>query len=221
MSDSVRLLAQCGTDEECVTTRCGAILKTLAPSTVKLHGDYYVELPPGGPAWWVYLGNWDDNCIAVRTYPGDTMNQARKFFERVRRREFLELEGRGWEVTPRLHFSYMQSEICNAEGTKLNLQEYLDYWASEEIVQARRDSNGFQNLFHQLLGQRLVDENDLSSLNENFTRTKRDHINVCPGFEVTFSWKRGDANRLDRKGCLCDEVRIKANEALETWGQTL
>jgi hypothetical protein len=46
-------------------------------------------------------------------------------------------------------------------------------------------------------------------------------MNVCPGFELIFSWRRRKANRLDGHGRFVEAVRARANEALRTWGQTL
>jgi hypothetical protein len=46
-------------------------------------------------------------------------------------------------------------------------------------------------------------------------------MNVCPGFELVFAWRRAEANRLDRDHQFVEVVRDRANEALRTWGQTL
>jgi hypothetical protein len=46
-------------------------------------------------------------------------------------------------------------------------------------------------------------------------------MNVCPGFELVFAWRRAEANRLDRGQQFVEAVRDRANKALRTWGQTL
>lgn len=204
--------------------RCKAILDTIAPGRVKCGvrgGDYYIQLPPRGAAWWVYLGLWDEDSIAVRIYPGNTLGQAREFFERTRKQEFFGLERKGWEVRPYLWFCYIGTGVCLAKGNKLSPAEYFDYWASEEIRQVRRKDNGFEDLSRRLRAQRLIDARDQRNIRKGFIETKRDFMNVCPGFELVFAWPRAEANRLDRDQQFAAAVRTRANEALGTWGQSL
>jgi len=210
-------------DEEAVEGCCRTVLETISPGRVKRSargGNYYIELPPGGSAWWVYLGLWDDDSIAVRIYPGNTLRQARKFFERASKQEFFGLESKGWQIHPYLCFCYMAWGRA-AEGTKLSPEEYYDYWASGEIRQIRREDNGFEDLSRQLRAHRIINARDQRNIRSDFIQTKRGVINACPGFEVIFSWPRADADRLDRDGLLVGAVRARANEALRTWGQTL
>jgi hypothetical protein len=170
----------------------------------------------------VYFGPQDGTSkITTDVYPGNLMSQAREFFRRVSKREFFELEETGWRIRPYLYFGYRGVEVCRASGNKLSLQEYFDYWAGEEIQQVRRDLNGFEELFRRLLAQSLLSEEGVLCLHKGFTQTRRDHINVCPGFEVSFPWRRSDANKLDREGRFVEAVRTKVNEALATWGQSL
>jgi hypothetical protein len=209
--------------EEEAQLRCKAILETIAPGRVKYSisgGVYYIELPPGGAAWWVYLVLCDDDSIEVRIYPGNTVSQARKFFERARKQEFFELESKGWKIQPYLCFCYMAwgRRAC---GNKLSREGYFDYWASEEIRQIRREDNGFERLSQRLRAHRLIDARDQRNIKRDFIETKRDVMNVCPGFELIFAWRRAEANRLDRDQRLVAAVRARANEALETWGQTI
>ncbi len=89
--------------EEEVQERCRAILETIKTGCVeRSRGYYYVRLPDGGAAQWVYLALWDDDSIGVRIYPGNTVRQARTFFDIVTKQEFFGLQGKGWEVRPYL-----------------------------------------------------------------------------------------------------------------------
>jgi hypothetical protein len=209
--------------EEATQERCRAILETIAPGRVRYSegsGVYYILLPPGGAALWVYLALWDDDSIGVRIYPGNIMSQARKFFERARKQEFFELESKGWEIQPNLYFGYRDWSRL-AYGNKLSGEQYFDYWASDEIRQVHRKDNGFEDFSQQLHAHRLINAKDQSNIKKDFIETKRDFMNVCPGFELIFSWRRAEANRLDRDHQFVEAVRDRANEALRTWGQTL
>jgi hypothetical protein len=209
--------------EEDVQERCKAILETISPGRVKYsvrNRCHYIELPPGGGAWWVYLGLWDDDSIAVCIYPGNTVSQARKFFERARKQEFFGLESKRWKIQPYLCFCYM-AWGRPADGNKLSREQYFDYWASEEIRQVRRNDNGFEDFSQRLRAHGLINARDQRYIKQDFIETKRDFMNVCPGFELVFAWRRAEANRLDRDQRFVEAVRARANEALGTWGQTI
>jgi hypothetical protein len=148
------------------------------------------------------------------------MSQARKFFERARKQEFFELESKGWEIQPNLYFGY-RDWSRPANGNKLSGEQYFDYWASDEIRQVHRKYNGFEDFSQRLRAHRLINAKDQSNIKRDFVETKRDFLNVCPGFELIFAWPRAEANQLDRDQGLTEAVRDRANEALRTWGQTL
>lgn len=210
--------------EEEAQSRCKAILEMIAPGRVKYSVSgrvYYIELPNGGAAWWVYLILCDDDSIEVRIYPGNTVGQARRFFEKVRKQEFLGLESKGWELRRYLVFCFIGTEVYRAKAKELSLEQYFDYWASEEIKQIRREDNGFEELSQRLRANRVINPNDQRNIKKEFIETKRDFMNVCPGFELIFAWSRAEANRLDRDQRFIEAVRARVSEALRTWGETL
>ena len=209
--------------EEATQERCRAILETIAPGKVKywtLGRDYYIEMPRGEGAWWVYLRRWDHGCIAICIYPGNTMCQARTFFKRAVRQEFLDLIRNGWKIQPSLALNY-RSGFLQTHGNKLSVGQYFDFWASGEISQIRRESNGFESFSQQLHAHRLINATDQRQINREFIESKRDFMNICPGFELVFAWRRAEANRLDRGPQFVEAVRDRTSEALRTWGQTL
>jgi len=209
--------------EEQVQERCRVILETIAPGRVKYWpsgGDYYIELPRGGGAWWVYLRRWEGGCIAICIYPGNNMSQAQTFFKTVVKDEFFDLARNGWKIQPCLTLNFM-SRFLPLHGNKLSVGQYYDFWASEEIRQIRREDNGFEDLSEKLRVHRLINATDQRKIKEEFIESKRDFTNICPGFELIFAWRRAEANRLDRDLRLVEAVRDRANEALRTWGQTL
>jgi hypothetical protein len=117
--------------------------------------------------------------------------------------------------------SFISTEVWWAKGNKLSLEQYFDYWASEEIRQILRDDNGFEDLSRRLRAQQLINAKAQRELHKVSIETKRNFLNVCPGFELIFEWRRAEANRLDRDQRLVESVSDRANEALRTWGQTL
>lgn len=209
--------------EEETQQRCRTILEAIAPGRVKSppnRGDCHIVLPGSGGAWWVYLRPWYIKCIAICIYPGNNMSQAQAFFKKAIKREFLRLVDRGWEIQPSLALNYV-SRYLPTEGNNLSLEQYFDYWASEDIRQIRRENNGFEDLSDRLATHGLIGAKDIRKIKKEFIGAKRDFINICPGFEVTYAWGRAKANRLDRDDQFLEAVRTQANEALGTWGQSL
>lgn len=201
--------------------RCKAILETIAPGRVKQRlcdGDYYNELR--GEGEWVLLGRWNDGRIAVRIYPGNTMCQARAFFKSARKQAFLDLIIEGWQIQPSLALND-RDFFLQTYGNKLSLEQYYDYWTTEGITQVRRENNGFEDFSRGLRARRLIGSEDQRNIKKDFVETKRTFINVCPGFELVYGWRRAEANRLDRDEQFVEAVLSRSNEALGTWGQSL
>ena len=213
--------------------RCVAILESIAPGKVKRRqgGDYFIELA-AGPASDAYFypdrdyldtgenGEWN---VAVNIYPGDTIKQARRFFENVRVDEFLVLEEKGWIIEPNLHFAFMAKHLCWAKGTTVSNRDYFEYWHGEgEIGQIQRDPAGFKALFQQLQEDGMISPSDTAQLEKHFTNTARQSINICPGFRVSFSWSKSEAERIDvQRDRFSGIARSRILEALVTWGQNL
>jgi hypothetical protein len=148
------------------------------------------------------------------------MSQAQTFFKRVVKPEFLGLVRKGWKIQPSLALNF-RSGFLQTHGNKLSVEQYFDFWASEEIRQIRREGNGFEGFSRQLYAHRLINATDQRKIKREFIESKRDFMNVCPGFELVFAWRRAEANRLDRGQQFVEAVRDRANKALRTWGQTL
>lgn len=225
--------SQCKGRRFLLEKRCVAILESIAPGKVRRRqgGDYFIELA-AGPATDAYFypdrdypetGENSDWSVAVNIYPGDTIRQARKLFENVRMDEFLGLEESGWIIEPNLHFAFMAKHLCWAKGTRVSTRDYFDYWRGEgEIGQIQRDSAGFKAYFQQLQEDGMISPSDIAQLERHFTNTTRQSINTCPGFRVSFSWSKSEAERVDAfRDRFSGVVRSQMLEALATWGQTL
>lgn len=219
-------LAICKNDEYLLQRRCLALIEEIAPHRVEHHRGWkdYIKLL-SGPVREIVLYPKMDKArewkIVLLMAVGDTLRQAREFFDHVDRDAFLALQSNGWGVEPNMHFSFMATNLVWAT-TELALEEYFDFWHSKkrEIDQIKRGSAGFDADFQELLSLRLISQPDLAALTEKFTSTKRNSINICPGFEVSFAWEKKQAEQLDSEGRFTETVRSRITEVLPTWGQT-
>jgi hypothetical protein len=219
--------------------RCVSILESIvAPDSVRVKrrqgGDFsFIELAAGAATDayfypdrdYVDTGENGEWSVAINIHPGDTIRQARKFFENVNKDEFFGLEEKDWIIKPNLHFAFMAKHLCWAKGTKVSIRDYFEYWCGEaEIGQyARRpDPEGFQAYFQQWLNDGMISTSDIVELEKHFTNTERQSINVCPGFSVSFIWSKTEAERIDnQQGRFKEIVSARISEALTTWGQRL
>jgi hypothetical protein len=141
----------------------------------------------------------------------------------VRRDEFLALEEKGWNIVPNLHFAFITTHLYWAKGTKMSPREYFESWSGDdEIGQIHRNKHDFQLYFQQLQDDGQISQADFIELAGIFTNTKKQTINTCPGFRVSFSWSKAEAEQADvQRGRFAEVVRFRMLEALATWGQTL
>lgn len=160
--------------------------------------------------------------ITLGMSPGDTVTQARKFFGSVKETEFLSLVDRGWTIAPNLHFAFMSTNLVWASRA-MPLGDYITFWLNsfDLIRRETRDERGFRDLFQSLCEKGLISEDNISELESKFTNTNRNHVNICPGLNLSYCWPRNDACELDKKGKLVDDVKSRVLEALATWNQTL
>lgn len=49
--------------------------------------------------------------ILLEMYAGDTISQAREFFEKVRLDDLLALRQRDWELVPNMHFAFAAKHL--------------------------------------------------------------------------------------------------------------
>jgi hypothetical protein len=212
----------CKSDKYLLSKRCSAILHELAPGAVRYHRGFsdYISIS-SGPARQVYLYP-DKESILLGFWPGDTVTQSREYFGATDRDAFLNLAKKGWTIEPNLHFSYRASNLVWAE-TRLSVQDYFDFWNhhKEKIRQFKRDDPEFQCLFRELRDQGLISDEDIPKLVKQFLESKRDHLNVCPGFKVMFEWLLTEAEQTDVAGKFVSLVKSKMQDVLSTWGQTL
>jgi hypothetical protein len=165
---------------------------------------------------------WDNWSVCLELYPGDTVLQARRFFAGVDPNSFWELLNSGWRISTNMHLAYRSSNLFwpkSAQGQ--DVRTYLTRWTSrsEWIRQVKRSGGLFAALWDALAEQGMIGPDDRSDLESRFDQTARDHVNVCPGFRLTYSWPKARAVPLDFSGNLSGEVREKLLQALHTWGQ--
>jgi hypothetical protein len=160
--------------------------------------------------------------IKQALYPADTVGQADAFFPSVDRERFLALEEHGWQVKSHLHFAFMGTQLL-WPTTRLKTREYFDCFAARPKRYGRRDIGPDRKLpeLRDWVEDGLISADDVEKIGELFLRTKRNHINVIPGFSVVRWWKIEELADLEEKGILLDRLVDTFNVALGAWGEKI
>ena len=201
--------------------RCISVMEKIAPGKVKYHRGWKGFIEIEGPVRTIDLypevfenGEWR---IVLAMYPGATMTQAREFLNKLRKKEFLGLQEKGWKIVPDLHLSFRATNI--ATRTKKSLEEYILYWQTEKRLISQVHRSNFITLFQELKDKNLISEEDIPKLEEQFINSKRQTLNICPGLALYYSWSKPKAIELDSQDRFEEELRFRIQEAIVTWGQ--
>ena len=220
--------AACRDELDLLKRRCEVIMREIDPTEARRGSSPFipVESPSfkriylqanadqeDARSWWITLGFW----------PGDIMTQAREFWRggRVDAKRLLELQDKGWELWPNLHFSFIQTHLYWA-NTPLAVNEYTKFWKSGEMEIAylyRDDAGSYRHNWDRLVAKGLISPDDVEPLEEKTTKKKYPQISMSPGLRISYTWPASRAAQLDVDGTFVCEVKERIREATETWGE--
>lgn len=158
--------------------------------------------------------------ITQSLWPADTVGQARRFYEEVDVERFFALEGCGWRVKPHLHFAFMGTQLV-WPNTRLSLREYFEYFHSEREKYGMRSIDADRKLpeMDGWVHGGLMAPEDVKEVLKKFLETRRNHINVIPGFGVLRTWSLDELIALEEGGDLVGRLVKAYDEVLATWGE--
>ena len=160
--------------------------------------------------------------IWIHLAAADTVVQAREFFDKVDREDFLSLEKSSeWKVSPNLHFSFAQLHLIWA-GTNWKTYEYFDYFSDGyRSLYGKKSRDELLELAKQWKGEGLIKPEGLEEIETEFNNRNRQSLNVVPGFLVTRQWDRDTVSELRNQGKLVEHIIDELAIPLKTWGEKL
>jgi hypothetical protein len=203
---------------------CAELLREVAPDAqvdvVKgrfLPERARLELEDAVSLRYAYLDTDLPGELALRLYPGDTLEQARLLYaDRDRCRRMLALRERGWEVEPNFHFGFMTRGLTWTRS-RLTADEYVDYWIDRiEATTAIPRADWDAELRH-LTEAGVFDPDDMSQFHDDFGDTARTSASPRPGLALTYRFAAADGLRPG----FTQELRGAVWEALTTLGEPL
>ncbi len=158
--------------------------------------------------------------VSQSLWPADTVTQARQFFASVNREDFFELGDRGWDVTPNLHFAFMGTHLVWAR-TELDVRAYFDLFASgKEQARGAPVATVLADL-DRWVDTGMVSEEDREEVGRHFLETRRDRVNVIPGFGVSRRWEVSELSAMENAGTLVSQLVQHFDDVLRTWGESM
>ena len=213
-------LARCGGSVARIGARCTRILRGIGSIDVdKLD---FGQLAIARFGFLVY----EEGFVALRLYPADTIDQARKFYTLRHVESTLRLRDMDrWNVDPNLHLAFASKNLVWTQ-VGMTLEGYLHHWLERmpqhgQTAAADEGKSGFRTAFDSLVNEQLASESDCPSFAQHFIGTERRKMNICPGVRAEYRWRLTEAERLDSQGRFSAEVRARLIEALAAWEQTL
>lgn len=209
-------LGLCKGNKLLIDKRCGEVLKECFPQKdLKYHKGWkhYVDTSAEDYVVKQIALDFDDNCITLWMYAGDTMVAARKLYERIDLDKVQRLNGE-YIVRPNFHFSYQGTGLVWFTTSNISAIDYVSYWKNNELRQVNRENiNAF---YHDLKSKSIVDPND-EVLEEKILSKQYPKLNVCPCILFGYKWSLEDAITLDRDEKFADDCKNKIQQIVSVY----
>lgn len=215
----------CKRNKELIIRRIENLLKAISSNQYLVnchHGEslsYYIQTPyPAVERVCLGLaGEGDESSLNLALCFGDTQRQARAFYES--KPDISHLQNTLWNISPNFHVAFMTKNLFRFDTD--NKEHYLQYWKEnvEKIHQQKRvDVPKYM--------KRLVDEEVIkmpvaakAKLKQMFYDTEMQTLNICPGFELRYTFNISEAEELDKNDKLKLMLVDKIKEGLRVVGR--
>ena len=164
----------------------------------------------------------DGDELVLATAAGELKPQALAFYGSGGASRVVALaEREGWAATPSLYLGYRGAHTQAQRlypTCGLSLDEYVRRWAEEdrERIGAYQHDKVRTELWPWLHDRGYASEEDTVHLDEFLDGLGRRDAHLRPRVEITRRWAWVDAERLDDRGTLTDDLRTAITELLST-----
>lgn len=164
----------------------------------------------------------DGDELVLATAAGELKPQSLAFYGSEGASRVVGLAERdGWAATPSLYLGYRGAQTQAQRlypRCRVSLEEYVRRWAEEdrERIGAYRHDTVRTELWPWLQDRGYASEEDTVHLDEFLDGLGRRDAHLRPRVEITRRWAWADAERLDDRGVLTDELRTAITELLST-----
>lgn len=162
----------------------------------------------------------NDWKINVTLYAGDTMNSARDVYRKLDVEKLIHLKNRGFKFRSNFHLAYRSTNLTWCKGA-LDFQEYIHYWKKDyrTLKQIKRDE--FETYVEKLVDDRVILPEEFEEIQRNIFAKKYNHLNICPGFEIIYSWSKEEAKQLDKEKKFEADFKNILDAVFDVFGEKL
>ncbi|MCY6411387.1 hypothetical protein QTA56_04425 [Acinetobacter sp. VNH17] len=219
--DSFKL---CKSSHKLLERRIFNILKEIAidENMVKYHNGwgYYIETPSNlhsiqkiGLILDQDSKGWDIN---LSLYFGDTQSQAKSFYSK--NPDFSKVTNSKWSDHPNFHFGFMTSNLVwfKTPKNQLDSKSYIQFWKENKNLIRQHARSEIHDLVSYLVNEKIIiiDENKQTELNNEFFGTKRQTLNICPGFGIISTLDSVYCEKNDNDTYLLKDITQRIQQGL-------
>jgi hypothetical protein len=211
-------VALCGRDQGRLHRRCKMVLQQVAGQDRVRHQarwGWCIRLDDGQSALLVGMFprvRRGELVLEVEFDPGDTSAQARRLYDRCSFADVEALQTAGWWIRPNLHLAHMTLNLTRTHPT-LPLADYWAFWADHKAWMRQWKRTEFDAAFEFFVASGLAVATDRKQFDDEFTSTKRQAFNLCPGLTMRWQKRLDEAAVLDQRGQLENEVQTAVEQA--------
>lgn len=215
---------QCKRDKELLNRRIENLLKAILSddNLVKCHHghffSYYIQTPYREieRICLGLSGEGNESLINLGLCFGDSQRQASSFYKS--NPKISHLKNTKWRVSPNFHVSFMTSNLVRFESE--DSEHYLQFWKNnvKEIHQQKKED--VPKFLKWLVDEKVINmpKEAEEKLKKMFYDTAMQTLNICPGFELNYTFNISEAEELDKSGELKVILAEKIKEGLKVVG---
>jgi hypothetical protein len=161
----------------------------------------------------------DGQRIALSLFPADTLGQARAFYgDPANVAAFTELRSQpGWEAHPHFHFGHMQRGYCWT-CNDIALEDYIALWTERIADTTNVPREEWAAYWAWLESVDIACPSDRREFDKHFTDTQRQSATPRPGLSLSRIWSLDEAEALDARGALHDQVAAALHATQQAFG---
>jgi len=155
-----------------------------------------------------------DGALQIELYVGDTMSQARDFYgSEITLKRLNNLKN--WRLRCNFHVSFIQKNLVWFKSA-VTVDQYIRFWVDnpKKIYQCGRED--IADLLRNLVEQKIIVYGDdkIKEMEDNFFKTNRLTLNICPGLGIIFPMSLTDVAKKDQSSELENLISEKIKEGL-------
>src|SRR3990172_11007245 len=130
---------------------------------------YYMEFPDSASQQ-IALDCEDsdtDWIVTLELYPGDSISQAKRFYEKVKVDALCGLDEFSWSISTNFHLAHIQKNMVYVKSS-LTVRQYVEYWRENRGTIHQLSKPEFGRNIERWLSSGLISQSDIALIEKKF-----------------------------------------------------